>query len=472
MAATDDAGPPSLTPAQVIARKRDGLSIERTDLQAFAQGLADGRVSDAQAGAFAMAVLLRGLDAAETVSLTLAMRDSGEVLRWHGLDGPVLDKHSTGGVGDTVSLLLGPLLAACGAHVPMVSGRGLGHTGGTLDKLESIPGYTVQPDRARLRRVVRESGVAIVGADDRLAPADRRLYAVRDVTGTVESAPLIVASILSKKLAAGLQGLVMDVKVGNGAFLPDADEARALARLLASVGQGAGLPVRGWLTAMDQPLADAAGNALEVRVALDHLCGRRPPDRLLSVTMGLAADALVMGGLASDPDAARQRLEQALVDGSAADRFARMVHGLGGPSDLLASAARLLPVAPVQQPVLPLAGEGGARRVVAIDVRALGWAVVRLGGGRLRDGDPVDPRVGLSGLAALGATLAFGEPLAWVHAADEAAAERAVRAVRAAFRLEPVAVEAALPPGAAGLAPLVEAVDARPTAGTARPPAA
>jgi thymidine phosphorylase len=426
--------------ADLIARKRDGLPLDAAALRAIAEGLARRGVSDAQAGAFAMAVMLRGLSPTETVDWTLALRDSGRVLAWRGIDRPVLDKHSTGGVGDTVSLMLGPMLAACGACVPMISGRGLGHTGGTLDKLEALPGYTVRPTLARLRRVVRDAGVAIVGAGADLAPADRRLYAVRDVTATVASAPLIVGSILSKKLAAGLQGLVMDVKVGNGAFLPGREEALNLAQQLVAVGRGAGLPTRAWLTPMDQPLAPSAGNALEVKVAVDYLTGRARPPRLHAVTMALAAEAMVLGGLARDAAHAAERLQAALERGDAAECWARMVQGLGGPANCLGELAGVLPVAPVQRAALaPDPGGRGvcraAMRVAAIDARLLGDTVVRLGGGRAREADAVDPRVGLSHLAAVGDTIEPGSPLGIVHAATDDAADTAVAALRRAYRL-------------------------------------
>ena len=428
---------PEPTLAELIALKRDGArwgdaAIGRI-VRALVARAPTARLSDAQAGALAMAVVLRGLDRAETVALTAAMRDSGRVLRWRGLPGPILDKHSTGGVGDTVSLMLGPMLAACGAFVPMISGRSLGHTGGTLDKLESIPGYTVRPGIARLRRVVREAGVAIVAAGAELAPADRRLYAIRDVTATVESIPLIVASILSKKLAAGLQGLVMDVKTGPGAFIADLACARQLARTLTAVGVGAGLPVRAWLTPMDQPLANVAGNALEMRLAVDYLTGRARPARLHAVTMTLCEDALVLGGLAADRPAARRSLQAALDRGTAAERFERMVAGLGGPADLLARAQTILPEAPVQRAVRWAGPPGTLGR---IDTRALGWAVVRLGGGRQRGGEAVDPRVGLADLLALGERVETGTRLATVHAADEDAAARAVLEVAQAFSVE------------------------------------
>jgi thymidine phosphorylase len=433
-------------PQETIRRKRDGLALGSAEIRAFVDGIAHGRVADAQSAAFAMAVCWRGMNRHECVALTLAMRDSGQCLRWPALPGPVLDKHSTGGVGDTVSLVLGPLLAACGGFVPMISGRGLGHTGGTLDKLEAIPGYTLRPQLAQLRRVVRTAGIAIVGAGARLAPADRRLYAVRDITATIDSVPLITASILSKKLAAGLGSLVLDVKFGNGAFMPDLDRASALARSLVEVGNGAGLPTRALLTDMNQPLASAAGNALEVHLAVDLLTGRARQARLRDVVLALGAVALCQAGLADTAHAARQRLQQALDSGAGAERFARMVAGLGGPADLIEQPARYLARAPVQRAVHAAVPE---RHVAAVDTRALGLVVLQLGGGRHHAQAHIDPAVGLSDLAPLGAELADDMPLAVVHAANEAAAEQAATAVRAAYVLAEQA-----PPLDAG-APLV-----------------
>ena len=418
-------------PQEIVRRKRDGLALSAAEVQSFVRGLVDGGWSDAQAAALAMAVLLRGMDTAETVALTAAMTRSGEVLDWRdaGLAGPVLDKHSTGGVGDKVSLLLAPIVAACGGCVPMISGRGLGHTGGTLDKLEALPGYTTQVDAARLRRVLREVGCAIVGASDRLAPADRRLYAIRDVTATVESVPLITASILSKKLAAGLQALVLDVKVGNGAFCTTRAEAETLARALVDVARGAGLPALALLTDMDQVLGRSAGNALELREALDALRGEVCP-RLRAVTLALAGRLLHLGGLAADPAQGEAQAARAWDGGAAAERFARMVAALGGPRDVWRDAG--LPVAPVQLPVAaPRAGFVGA-----MDTRALGLAVVSLGGGRRRGGDAIDPRVGLAQVLPLGRAVTAGEPLAVVHAADAATAEAAVQAVQQALRVD------------------------------------
>ncbi len=431
----------SLLPApEVVRRKRDGLALAGAEIDAFVRGLGDGSWSDAQCAALAMAILLRGMDRAETVALTQAMTRSGDVLDWSGagFHGPVLDKHSTGGVGDKVSLLLAPIVAACGGVVPMVSGRGLGHTGGTLDKLEALPGYTVDVGVERLRAVLHGAGCAIVGASARLAPADRRLYALRDVTATVESLPLITASILSKKLAAGLQALVLDVKVGSGAFMPDLAQAQALAQSLVQVARGAGLPATALITDMNQVLGGTAGNALEVREAIDALTGRAADGRLIDVTLGLSARLLHLGRLFDTPEAALGAARGALDSGAAAERFARMVAALGGPADVLRDAC--LPAAPVVRPVPAL--QPGF--VSAIDVRAVGLAVVALGGGRRRNGDAVDPRVGFAGVLGLGAQVRRGDALAIVHAASDDAAAAASAALQAAFTVS--ATPAPVPP--------------------------
>lgn len=420
-------------PQELLRRKRDGERLARAELTAIAQGLADGSLSDAQAAAFAMAVFFRGMTREERVEFTLAMRDSGQVLDWRGegLPGPVLDKHSTGGVGDLVSLPLGAMLAACGAFVPMISGRGLGHTGGTLDKLEAIPGYDVQPPETVLRRVLRGAGVAIVGAGQHLAPADRRLYGIRDVTATVDCLPLICASILSKKLAAGLDALVLDVKTGNGAVYPALEASRELAAALVDTSGAAGLRCAALVTGMDQPLARSAGNALEVAESIAMLKGAAPDPRLLEVTLALGARLLVLGGCDATEPAAQARLARSLSDGSAAERFARMVAGLGGPADLLERAGHHLAAAPVV--VDAPAPRGGF--IAHMDTRALGLVVVALGGGRTRPGERIDPRVGLDHIAPLGTRIERGAPLARVHAADPASAARAVAAVAAAMQL-------------------------------------
>ncbi|MBX9991076.1 thymidine phosphorylase [Phreatobacter oligotrophus] len=406
-------------PQEIIRAKRDGATLSPDDIAAFVAGIGAGTVTEAQVAAFAMAVFFKGMTMDERVALTRAMTASGKSLAWADLSlpGPVLDKHSTGGVGDTVSLMLAPLVAAAGGFVPMISGRGLGHTGGTLDKLESIPGYDATPDHDRFRRTVRDVGCAIIGQTADLAPADKVIYGVRDVTATVESIPLITASILSKKLAAGLDALVMDVKTGSGAFMPDFERSAELARSIATVATGAGLPTIALVTPMDQPLAPAAGNALEVRVAIDHLTGGLSVSRLHGVTMALAAEMLVLGGLAPDLDAALGKLERVRDNGRAAEIFQRMVSALGGPSDLVEHPDKHLPRAPLVRPVpAPAAGT-----VLAIDTRAVGMAVVALGGGRTRSADPVDHAVGLTDLVALGDRLEPGQPLALVHGRDDAA---------------------------------------------------
>jgi thymidine phosphorylase len=420
--------------AELIRHKRDGLELSGAEIEQLVFGIADGSVTDAQVGALAMAILWRGMSPAERVALTGAMTRSGDVLDWShaGLSGPVLDKHSTGGVGDKVSLLLAPILAACGAFVPMISGRGLGHTGGTLDKLESIPGYDVTPNNERLREVVRSTGCAIVGQTARLAPADRRLYAIRDATATVDSIPLIVGSILSKKLAAGLDALVMDVKIGSGAQFPDLDRARELAGAIVEVAVGSGLPTVALLTDMNQVLGRTAGNAVEVRESIDHLTGAARDPRLIEVTLALCAEVLVLGRLHDDVEAARAAALHALQSGAAAERFAAMVGELGGPAGLIEAPSRHLASAPVTRAVEPpLAGV-----VSAIDVRAIGIAVVNLGGGRAREDDAVDHGVGLTEVAGLGERVEPGaRPLALVHARDEVSAARAADAVSAAYVL-------------------------------------
>lgn len=410
---------------ELLRRKRDGGTLSEEEIAWLVRGITDGSVSDAQVGALAMAIVINGMTAEERIALTGEMTRSGEVLTWD-LDRPVLDKHSTGGVGDKVSLLLAPIVAACGGAVPMISGRGLGHTGGTLDKLDSIPGYETAPDHERFAETVRTAGCAIIGQTGDLAPADKRLYAIRDATGTVESIPLIVASILSKKLAAGLDALVMDVKVGSGAFLPEVEQARELAQAIIEVARGNGLETVALLTDMDRVLGRTAGNAVEVREAIDHLTSGTAGDgRLVEVTLALADHLLRLEGLDADPHAA-------LESGAAADHFARMVATLGGPADLLEHPDAHLPSAPVTI-------EAHAERdgvVAAVDVRAIGLAVIDLGGGRRRETDTIDHAVGFTDIAEPGDRVGpHGQPLALVHARDEDTAARAAAAVSAAYRV-------------------------------------
>ncbi len=413
----------------IIAKVRRRQTPDAEELAWFAKGLASGAVSDAQAGAFAMAVCLNGLSAEGRIALTSGMRDSGDVLYWD-LDRPVIDKHSTGGVGDCVSLVLAPMLAACDVAVPMISGRGLGHTGGTLDKLEAIPGLSTSVSETKLRQIVGDVGCAIVSATGNIAPADKRLYAVRDVTATVESIELITASILSKKLAAGLEGLIMDVKVGSGAFMKTTDEARALATSLVDAGNGAGCKTTALITDMNQPLAPALGNAVEVAACMEVLSGQRDAaPRLVALSLELGTALLEQTGMTTE--VARRKLEKTLSTGTALDRFARMVTALGGPPDMAQDWQTHLPKAPVVGEV-PARSDGHVR---AIDGEALGLAVVNLGGGRRVETDQVNPAVGLTEVVSLGQPVSRGQPLAVIHAADEDSAEAAAHAVLSAITI-------------------------------------
>lgn len=420
----------ALLPQEIIRKKRDGAALTEEEIFFLIEGLTEGRVTEGQAAAFAMAVFFRGMNLDERVALTEAMTRSGDVLRWE-LPGPVLDKHSTGGVGDTVSLALAPAVAACGGFVPMISGRGLGHTGGTLDKLDSIPGYVSQPDADTFRAVTRNVGCAIIGQTGDLAPADRRLYAIRDITGTVESIPLITASILSKKLAAGLEGLVMDVKVGSGAFMTNLEQAQSLAKSLVTVANRAGLPTSALLTDMDAPLASAAGNAVEVAYAVDYLTSRRHEPRFHEVTVRLGAEMLFLGRIAASPAEGRVRMEEAIASGRAAERFGMMVAALGGPADFIEASERYLARAPIERAI-------HAQRdgfVASVDTRAVGIAVVALGGGRTRAEDPIDHAVGLTQLAGPGDEAGPDRPLAIIHARDESTADAAEAALRRAYTI-------------------------------------
>ncbi|MCC7597064.1 thymidine phosphorylase [Janthinobacterium sp. FW305-129] len=423
---------------EIIRKKRDKGVLSAEEIQFFVRGITDGSVSEGQIAALGMAVYFNDMNMDERVAFTLAMRDSGQVLDWRSLNlpGPIVDKHSTGGVGDVVSLLLGPMVAACGGYVPMISGRGLGHTGGTLDKFDAIPGYCTVPDNALFRKVVQEIGVAIIGQTAQLAPADKRFYSIRDVTATVESVAMITGSILSKKLSAGLDALVMDVKVGSGAFMPTYDKSVELAESIVAVGNGAGMQTSAILTDMNESLAPYAGNALEVRGAMDYLTGRSRPARLHEVTLSLCAEMLVLGGLAATEEDARVKLTASLDSGAAAERFARMVAALGGPADLVENPDKHLEQAPFVVPAPALsAGFANVR-----DCRAIGLAVVALGGGRRRPTDSIDFAVGLTDLVGLGEQVAVGQPLAMVHARTEEAAQQAVKEIQEAYTISAVAL--------------------------------
>ena len=415
----------------VIRRKRDGGELSDGQIAFFVDGLADGSLPAEQVSSLAMAIFLNGMSFDEAGKLTIAMANSGTVLDWsgEGLDGPVVDKHSTGGVGDKVSFMLAPIAAACGCYVPMISGRGLGHTGGTTDKAESIPGYDTAPDFATFKKVVRSAGCAIIGQTSDLAPADRRLYAIRDVTGTVESVPLITASILSKKIAAGLDGLVMDVKVGSGAFMESMDKARELAKSIIATARTAKLATHAIITDMNEVLGTTAGNALEIDEAIRFLKNEHREPRLNEVVLALCAEMLLVGGVESDRDAAKARCDEVIASGRAAEVFGRMTAALGGPADFVEDHASYLPRAPVERPVY---ADGV---LAALDTRAVGNAIIELGGGRRKVGEKLDLSVGFTRIAAVGTLLDSDRPLAVVHAATDADAEAAEKNLLAACRL-------------------------------------
>ncbi|MDQ2819795.1 MAG: thymidine phosphorylase [Pseudomonadota bacterium] len=420
-------------PQEIVRKKRDGGALSAEEIQFFVKGITDNSVTEGQIAALAMAVYFNDMNMDERVAFTLAMRDSGQVMEWKSMNlpGPIVDKHSTGGVGDVVSLMLGPMIAACGGFVPMISGRGLGHTGGTLDKFDAIPGYCTVPDPELFRTVVKDVGVAIIGQTAQLAPSDKRFYSIRDTTATVESVAMITGSILSKKLSAGLDALVMDVKVGSGAFMPTYDKSVELAQSIVDVGNGAGTRTSAILTGMNESLGPVAGNALEVRLAMDYLTGKSRPARLHEVTMALCAEMLVLGKLAANETEARAKLQAGLDSGEAAERFSRMVAALGGPADLIERPDAYLEAAPIIIPA-PALESGFA---TSVDARTLGLAVVSLGGGRRRPQDAIDFAVGLTDLVELGDAVVVGQPLALVHARTQEGAEQAVREVQQAYQI-------------------------------------
>lgn len=411
-------------PQEIIRKKRNGEPLSREEIQFFVRGITDNSISEGQIGAFAMATYFQGMSMDERVALTLGMRDSGESLHWKNLDlgGPVVDKHSTGGVGDMVSLTLGPIVAACGGYVPMITGRGLGHTGGTLDKFDSVPGYCAVPSNDLFRKTVKDVGVAIIGQTGELAPADKRFYGIRDVTSTVESVPLITASILAKKLAEGLDALVMDVKVGSGAFMSNLDDATELAESIVAVANSAGVKTTALITDMDQCLAASAGNAVEMVDSVKYLRGELNNPRLHEVTVALCAEMLLSAGLANSVEQARAKVNEVINNGQAAERFGKMVAMLGGPVDFVDNYASYLPKAVIQRPFfLPESGI-----LHHMDARMVGLSVVELGGGRRRADDDIDHSVGLSDIATVGTQLDKQTPLATIHARNEDDYQRAV----------------------------------------------
>ncbi|CCN33024.1 thymidine phosphorylase [Vibrio nigripulchritudo SO65] len=418
-------------PQEIIRKKRDGEVLSAEEIQFFIQGVAKGEVSEGQIAAFAMAIFFNEMNMPERIALTCAMRDSGMVINWDRMNfgGPIVDKHSTGGVGDVTSLMLGPMVAACGGYVPMISGRGLGHTGGTLDKLESIPGYDITPNNEVFGDVTKEAGVAIIGQTGDLAPADKRVYATRDITATVDNISLITASILSKKLAAGLDSLVMDVKVGSGAFMPTYEASEELAKSIVAVANGAGTKTTAILTDMNQVLASSAGNAVEVREAVQFLTGEYRNPRLLEITLALCSEMLVLGKLADNTEDARKKLMAVLDNGKAAECFGKMVTGLGGPVDFVENYDNYLEKAEIIKPVY--AKESGV--VSSMDTRAIGMAVVAMGGGRRVATDSIDYAVGFDQFIRLGEVANSETPLAMIHARSEEQWSEAAEALQSAI---------------------------------------
>lgn len=418
----------SLLPQEVIRKKRGGGELSATELKAFFYGYLEGRVADYQMSAMLMAITLKGMQAVETAELTKIMRDSGEVMQWDYPRAKVVDKHSTGGVGDKTSIVLLPLIILAGLKVPMMAGRGLGHTGGTLDKLEAV-GFKVFVPPEQAKKQVDELGGIFMGQTEKIAPLDRKLYSLRDVTATIESIPLIVGSILSKKLAEGIGNLVMDVKYGSGAFMTKLDDAKILASELTRVGKECGINVRSLITTMNTPLGRAGGNALEILECLEILQGKGPDDTR-DLTLDLGAEMVKLAEPGKTLAAARTQLADYLKDGSAYEAFMKVAKAQGADMQLLCDAKRL-DCAKVKVPVTASAGGHIAR----IDVRQLGIAIIELGGGRRLVSDKVDPWVGLTAMKRLGEQVAKGEPLAMVHARDEATAKVAASIVTASYEI-------------------------------------
>lgn len=420
-----------MLPQEIIRRKRDNFELSREQIKEFINGIIEHRVDDIQVAALTMAVFLNGLNRQETIDLTLAMRDSGDKMEWSEFDKPIVDKHSSGGVGDKVSLMLAPILAACDVYVPMIAGRGLGHTGGTIDKLEAIPGYNTQADKELFRKTVKNIGCAIIGQTAALAPADKKIYAIRDVCATVESIPLITSSILSKKLAAGLQYLVMDLKCGNGAFMSNFADAKALAQSIVEVANGAGTKTRAVLTDMNQVLGTSAGNAVEVKEAIEYLQGKNVNSRLDVVTRTLCKELLLKCKHCADEKEADGLIEKALASGAAMEKFARMVKALGGPTDFIEKYEHYLPKAAYQKPIF--AEQSGY--VSEMDTRAVGLSIIELKGGRITPEQNLDLATGYSEFAQIGDYVDNQKPLAVVHYQSEEQYENARKNLLAAIKI-------------------------------------
>ena len=430
-----------MLPQEIIRRKRDKAVLSAAEIKEFVEGIVGKTVDDTQVAAMTMAIFLNGLDKRETIDLTIAMRDSGDVMSWHDFDKPIVDKHSSGGVGDKVSLMLAPMLAACDVYVPMIAGRGLGHTGGTIDKLEAIPDYNTQADNELFRQTVKKVGCAIIGQTGNLAPADKKIYAIRDVCATVESIPLITASILSKKLAAGLQYLIMDLKCGNGAFMQNFADAKALAQSIIEVSTGAGTKARAVITDMNQVLGKTAGNAVEIKEALNYLQGKNIDARLDKVTRTLCAELLQLCGRCQSENEASALTEKVLSSGRALEKFAQMATSLGAPADFIEHSERYLPQAAHCKPVYAL----NSGYVMSMDARAVGLSIIELGGGRIIPTQKLDLATGYSDFAQVGDYVDKHNPLAMVHYQTDEQFQRAEKALQKAINIGETAPEITSP---------------------------
>ena len=404
-----------MLPQEIIRKKRNGQALTTDEINNFIKGITDGSIVDAQTASLTMAIFLNKLTKEETTALTLAMRDSGDVLDWSEVNGPIIDKHSSGGVGDKISLMLAPMLAACGAYCPMISGRGLGHTGGTLDKFDSIPGYQTQPSNDLFKKTVKEVGCAIIGQTGNLAPADKKIYAIRDICATVESVDLITASILSKKLAAGLDCLVMDLKCGNGAFMDSLERAEELATSIVRVANNAGTKTKAVITDMNQVLGHNVGNALEVAEAVEYLKGENVDLRMHEITLELCGELLISAKLADSIEQAKEKLQEALDSGKALQKFQDMVTSLGGPKDFCNDPWKYLPKAQIVRPVY--AKQKGY--VYSMDTRGIGLSIIELKGGRVTPDQKLDYATGYSEFCQIGDMVNEKTPLAVVHAQTE-----------------------------------------------------
>ena len=404
-----------MLPQEIIRKKRDHQTLTNEEINFFIKGVTDGSIVDAQTSALTMAILLNGMNVEETTALTLSMRDSGDVLNWDDIDGPIVDKHSSGGVGDKVSLMLAPMIAACGGYVPMISGRGLGHTGGTLDKFDSIPGYQTSPDNKLFKETVKNIGCSIIGQTGNLAPADKKIYALRDVCGTVESIELITASILSKKLAAGLDTLIMDLKCGNGAFMSNLDDARKLAQSIVNVANHAGTKTKAVLTDMNQVLGHSVGNAVEIQEAVEYLKGNNVDSRLHQITLELCGEILINSNLAQTLDEAKKKLQKSLDSGSALEKFAQMISALGGPKNFCDNPEKYLPHATIIKPVY----SSKKGYVSGMQTREIGLSVIELKGGRITPEQKLDYATGYTEFCQIGDYVDNNKPLAVIHAQTE-----------------------------------------------------